>query len=172
MRALTGPYVPRPGRCQTKNREGHGRGRARSLVSVYERLGQILDHEAADTLMEALTFIGREQLARRHDIELLCRDMDVSFAELRAEMATRFDSTGRRASTRSRRSEPCSRWRRWPSGRDCSADPQPAATGLHARRPAWPRIRLGTCDPIAGSNMQHRAWNGRLLARHQVGTIS
>ena len=52
--------------------------------------------------MEELTFIGREQLARRHDVELLRRDMDAfaaelrgemhtGFAELRAEMATRFD---------------------------------------------------------------------------------
>ena len=78
----------------------------RARRHLYERLDDILGHEAADTLMEELTFIGREQLARRHDIELLRRDMDASFAEiraefrgemntgfaeLRAEMATRFD---------------------------------------------------------------------------------
>ena len=63
----------------------------RARRHLNERLDEILGHEAADTLMEELTFIGREQLARRHDIELLRRDVDVSFAELRAEMATRFD---------------------------------------------------------------------------------
>ncbi len=58
----------------------------RARRHLYERLDDILGHEAADTLMEELTFIGREQLARRHDIELLRRDMDAGFAQARTEL--------------------------------------------------------------------------------------
>ena len=57
----------------------------RARRHLYERLDQILGGEAADTLMEELAFVGREQLARRHDIELLRRDMDAGFAQARAE---------------------------------------------------------------------------------------
>ena len=58
----------------------------RARRHLYERLDDILGHEAADTLMEELTFIGREQLARRHDIDLLRRDMDAGFAQARTEL--------------------------------------------------------------------------------------
>ncbi|HEX6207083.1 MAG TPA: hypothetical protein VF058_01880 [Actinomycetota bacterium] len=50
-----------------------------------KRLGEVLGTEEAHTLMERLGTMS-------HEHELLKRDMQIMFAELRVEMAERFDA--------------------------------------------------------------------------------
>jgi hypothetical protein len=59
----------------------------RTRRHLHERLDATIGERAADALLEELTVLGRDQLATRHDIDLLRRDMDAGFAGLRGEMA-------------------------------------------------------------------------------------
>ena len=55
----------------------------RQRLDLYERLGETLGKEHAEVLMEYLPPVGWNDVARRHDIELLRSD-------LRAEMHDQF----------------------------------------------------------------------------------
>jgi hypothetical protein len=62
----------------------------RTRRHLHERLDAAVGERAADALLEELTVLGRDQLATRHDIDLLRRDMDAGFAALRGEMGGGF----------------------------------------------------------------------------------
>lgn len=59
----------------------------RARRQLYERLEEMLGPDAADTLMEQLAFLGREQLATRQDLELVRRDMVAGFEQVRADFS-------------------------------------------------------------------------------------
>ena len=104
----------------------------RARRHLYERLDEILGGEAADTLMEELAFIGREQLARRHDIELLRRDMDAGFAQARTErQAVRAELRGEFEALRGSSRRFGGRRPRPPQS--CGRTSRPASTNRRAR---------------------------------------
>ncbi|MBW3664473.1 MAG: hypothetical protein KY469_15335 [Actinobacteria bacterium] len=57
----------------------------RARRQMHERLEQAIGIEATDTLMGEIASLRGEQLATRHDVELLGGDMRTGFAELRGE---------------------------------------------------------------------------------------
>lgn len=59
----------------------------RARRHLHERLEATLGHEAADTLMEEIGSLGREQLASRHDVQLGFAEVRREFAVVRQEMA-------------------------------------------------------------------------------------
>lgn len=67
----------------------------RARRHLHERLDETLGPQAADVLMEELAMLGREQLATRHDVELLRRDMDTGFERLRADLHERLNDQHR-----------------------------------------------------------------------------
>ena len=60
----------------------------RARLQLHTRLGQVLGDETADTLMEELGSLGREQLATRSDVHKLGSELRVEMAELRSDLTT------------------------------------------------------------------------------------
>lgn len=67
----------------------------RARRHLHERLDETIGPEAADALMEELALLGREQLATRHDVELLRRDMEIGFERSRADLHERLNEQQR-----------------------------------------------------------------------------
>ena len=62
----------------------------RRRLDLYERLGETLGREHAEVLMEYLPPVGWNDVARRHDLDLLRADIQILASELRAEMHQGF----------------------------------------------------------------------------------
>ena len=58
----------------------------RQRLDLYERLGETLGKDHAEVLMEYLPPVGWNDVARRHDVELLRGEVQVLASDLRAEM--------------------------------------------------------------------------------------
>ena len=59
----------------------------RQRLDLYERLGETLGKEHAEVLMEYLPPVGWNDVARRHDLDLLRAEMQI----LRSEVDSRLD---------------------------------------------------------------------------------
>jgi hypothetical protein len=59
----------------------------RQRLDLYERLGATLGKEHAEVLMEYLPPVGWNDVARRHDLDLVRAEMHTLGSELRTEMA-------------------------------------------------------------------------------------
>jgi hypothetical protein len=59
----------------------------RQRLDLYERLGETLGREHAEVLMEHLPPVGWNDVARRHDLDLLRAEMQI----LRSEVDSRLD---------------------------------------------------------------------------------
>ena len=60
----------------------------RQRLDLYERLGETLGRDHAEVLMEYLPPVGWNDVARRHDLDLLRADTQSLGTELRSEMRT------------------------------------------------------------------------------------
>ena len=60
----------------------------RQRLDLYERLGETLGRDHAEVLMEYLPPVGWNDVARRHDLDLLRADTQSLGTELRSEMQT------------------------------------------------------------------------------------
>ena len=56
-------------------------------MDLYKRLGATLGPEHAEVLMEYLPPVGWNDVARRHDVELLRSEMQVLRSDLQSEMS-------------------------------------------------------------------------------------
>ena len=68
--------------------------RERQRLDLYERLGETLGREHAEVLMEYLPPVGWNDVARRHDVELVRSEMQVLRSEmqvLRSDVDSRLD---------------------------------------------------------------------------------
>ena len=62
----------------------------RQRLDLYERLGETLGKQHAEVLMEYLPPVGWNDVARRHDLDLLRAEMQVLRSDLQAEMHRQF----------------------------------------------------------------------------------
>jgi hypothetical protein len=58
----------------------------RQRRDLYERLDEVLGHDAAEVLMEYLPPVGWNDVARRHDVDGMGAALRVEMADLRTEL--------------------------------------------------------------------------------------
>ena len=63
----------------------------RQRLDLYERLGETLGREHAEVLMEYLPPVGWNDVARRHDLDLLRAEMHTALADIRTELHQGFN---------------------------------------------------------------------------------